>query len=198
MSDAQARDGSGARLVERLARRRVPLGFAFAIAILWLARPTMMTVRAGGFIAAIGEAVRIWAAGHLNKAREVTSSGPYRWTAHPLYMGSAIMGVGLAIACASGVAAALIAVYLTATFSAAVASEERFLRGAFGDRYDRYRQGADEQGAARRFSVAQAIANREYRALVGLLLVVLLLAWKATYNEPFWRSARVAHVRPGG
>ena len=30
-----------------------------------------------------------------NKAREVTSSGPYRWFAHPLYVGSSIMGAGL-------------------------------------------------------------------------------------------------------
>ena len=29
-------------------------------------------------VAALGEALRIWAAGHLNKSREVTSSGPYR------------------------------------------------------------------------------------------------------------------------
>ncbi len=48
-----------------------------------------------------GEALRIWAAGHLNKSREVTSSGPYRWFAHPLYVGSSIMGVGLAVASGS-------------------------------------------------------------------------------------------------
>ena len=39
-----------------------------------------------------GEALRIWAAGHLEKGREVTASGPYRWTRHPLYLGSTIIG----------------------------------------------------------------------------------------------------------
>ena len=41
-----------------------------------------------------GEALRMWAAGHLNKSREVTSSGPYRFVAHPLYVGSSMMGAG--------------------------------------------------------------------------------------------------------
>ena len=39
------------------------------------------------------------------------------------------------------VVSALIAVYLVATLTAAIKSEEAFLRGKFGDRYDRYRRG---------------------------------------------------------
>src|SRR5437763_17054390 len=87
--------GVGAALAGALARRRVPLGFAFGIIVLWLASPTPASVAIGSAIAAIGEAIRIWAAGHVQKAREVTSSGPYRFTAHPLYIGSSVMGVGL-------------------------------------------------------------------------------------------------------
>jgi protein-S-isoprenylcysteine O-methyltransferase Ste14 len=178
-----------ARLAEALARWRVPLGFASALLVLWAAAPTRSTVTIGASIAAIGEAIRIWAAGHLNKSREVTSSGPYRWTAHPLYVGSVIMGIGLAVACASVVAAAIVGAYLAVTLTAAIAREERDLRQAFGDTYDHYRRGPAAAGGDRRFSAAQAIANREYRAVVGLVIVVLLLAWKATYNEVFWRSA---------
>src|SRR5262249_9736129 len=130
------------------------------------------------------------------KASEVTASGPYRWTAHPLYIGSSVMGLGLAVASASIASSALIALYLAATLSAAISSEEKFLRRAFGEQYDRYRNGNVVRG--RGFSLQQAIANREHRALVGLVLVVLLLAWKATYNEPFWRSAGTHAVTPGG
>ena len=63
----------------------------------------------------------------------------------------------------------LIAVYLVVTLTAAIRSEEAFLRRTFGDRYDRYRAEATaRQTTRRRFSLAQAIANREHRALVGL------------------------------
>src|SRR5205085_4267862 len=124
-----------------LARLRVPLGFVAGALVLWLAQPTAVTLASGAAIAMGGECLRVWASGHLNKAREVTVSGPYRWFAHPLYVGSSVIGVGLAIACASVADAVLIAAYLIVTLTAAVSSEEAFLRRKFGDRYDRYRNG---------------------------------------------------------
>ena len=167
-------------LVERLARLRVPLGFLCAIGVLWAARPTRITLIWGCGMAAIGELLRIWAAGHLNKAREVTSSGPYRYFAHPLYVGSTLMAGGLVIASGSFIVAAIVVAYLGTTISAAILNEESFLRRKFGDRYDRYRRGADDpETRTRRFSMTQAIANREHRALAGLLLAILLLTLRA-------------------
>jgi protein-S-isoprenylcysteine O-methyltransferase Ste14 len=164
------------------------LGFVFALAVLWLARPTGTTLAWGAFVAAIGEALRIWAAGHLNKSREVTSSGPYRWFAHPLYIGSSVMGIGLAIASGSVWVTTLITVYLGVTVTAAITNEEAFLRRTFGVDYDRYRQGKGGD-VRRRFSLAQAMANREPRAIAGLAMAVLLLALKAMYYGMFWRTA---------
>jgi len=171
---------------------RVTLGFAAGVLVLALARPTAFSLVVGTVIALLGELFRVWAAGHLNKSREVTSTGPYRWFAHPLYVGSSIMGVGLAVASASVAAAIAIALYLAVTLTAAVRSEEAFLRRAFGEEYDRYRRrGTSPSEPARRFSVARAIANHEHRAAIGLAVAVLLLLLKATYNGMFWRQ-------PGG
>jgi len=185
-----------ARLTEALARRRVALGFVFGAAVLGLAEPTATSLAAGLSIAAGGEAIRFWAAGHLNKSSEVTSSGPYRWCAHPLYVGSSVMGVGLAVTSANLVVAALIATYLTVTLTAAIRTEEVFLRRTFGDRWDRYKHGDAPDGPGgpgrtvndRPFSLAQARANREYRAVIGLGVAILLLVLKATYNKMFWRT----------
>lgn len=176
-----------------LARARVPLGFLFALLVIWLARPTGTTLLFGSAIALPGELLRIWAAGHLNKSREVTASGPYRWLAHPLYAGSCVMGAGLAVASGSVAVFALVAIYLGATITAAVRSEEAFLRQKFGDRYDAYRRGTgrpnDVAATTRRFTLSQARANREHRAVGGLVLAILLLALKAAYNDAFWRTA---------
>jgi protein-S-isoprenylcysteine O-methyltransferase Ste14 len=181
-------------MVSALARLRVALGWVFGVLVIVLAHPTSGSIALGMSIAACGEALRVWAAGHLNKAREVTSTGPYRWVGHPLYVGSSIMGAGLAVACANIPVALLITVYLTTTLTAAIKSEEAYLRRAFGEQYDLYRQGvaakrASPGAAARRFSLRQAIANREHRAVVGLAIAILLLALKATYNGLFWRAA---------
>lgn len=162
----------------RLARYRVRLGFLAAIAAFVLARPTIASVAWGAAVAAVGEAVRIWAAGHLEKGREVTSSGPYRLTRHPLYVGSSIMGIGFAIASARTAAALLVALYLVLTIGAAIRSEESHLTEKFGNAYPEYRDGRSN-GAPRRFSVARAWRNREYRSLLGVLAALALLLWKA-------------------
>ena len=195
MRDPGRREGLRYLVMATLARFRVALGFVFGVLVLVLAQPTAPSLLFGMSIATCGEAIRTWAAGHLRKSREVTVSGPYRWVAHPLYVGSSVMGIGLAVASASVPVAVLIALYLAATLTAAIKSEEAFLRRTFGDQYDLYRSGVAakrrERGAAsqRRFSLDQAMANREYRAVAGLGVAILLLIWKATYNGLFWRAA---------
>ena len=164
-------------LVEGLARRRVALGFVVAVAAVLLATPTWGSWRAGLIVAAVGEGIRIWAAGHLEKSREVTRSGPYRWTRHPLYVGSSVMALGIVAAARSPVLALLALVYMGATITAAIRTEEAFLRRTFGDTYDRYRR-SEAAPMPRRFSVARAIRNREYRAVVGLAVGFGLLALK--------------------
>jgi hypothetical protein len=180
-------ESPGLPISSRVARLRTRLGFVFGAAVLWFAQPTPRSLAIGGAIAVCGEALRVWAAGHLNKSREVTSSGPYRWFAHPLYVGSSVMGAGLAVASASPVVAVLIATYLATTITAAIRTEEAFLRRTFGDEYGRYR--ARGAPAVRRFSLARARANREHRTIAGLVVAVLLLAAKATYNGLFGGAA---------
>jgi protein-S-isoprenylcysteine O-methyltransferase Ste14 len=160
-----------------LVRRRISLGFVVAVSTAILARPTWNTWFAGLVVAGAGECLRIWAAGHLEKSREVTQSGPYRWTRHPLYAGSAIMALGIVIASRSLVVALLAAIYIGTTIPAAIRSEEAFLRRTFGDAYDRYRH-AGATTVARRFSLERARRNREYRAVAGLLAGFALLALK--------------------
>jgi protein-S-isoprenylcysteine O-methyltransferase Ste14 len=166
-----------ADLWRRLARLRVPLGFVAGILVLWLAHPTWRVLAVGTVVALAGESIRVWAAGHLEKSREVTRSGPYRWFRHPLYVGSALMGIGVAIAANSPIAAAAIALYLTVTMTAAIRTEEAFLRERFGPEYDDYCRGACP-APDRPFSLARVLRNREYRAVLGMGAVFAILALK--------------------
>ncbi len=165
-------------LLARLARARVPLGFGTGVLALLLARPTWRSLAAGAAVAVVGQALRIWAAGHLEKSREVTRSGPYRWFRHPLYVGSSIMGVGVCIAGASLIVTGLILLYLAATLHAAIRTEERFLRRKFGAEYDDYCHGVSGT-AGRPFSWARVLRNKEYRSVLGVGAALALLALKA-------------------
>jgi protein-S-isoprenylcysteine O-methyltransferase Ste14 len=177
---ASAAETRVAEAWRRIARLRVPLGFAAGVLVLWLAAPTPGLLAIGTAVAIAGEGIRVWAAGHLEKSREVTRSGPYRWSRHPLYVGSALMGAGVAVAGGSAIAAAAICLYLAVTMAAAIRTEEAFLRGKFGPEYDAYCRGAS-RAPDRRFSVARAWRNREYRAIIGMGAVFAILALKAFF-----------------
>ena len=166
-----------ADLAGTLARRRVPLGFLTAAVTLVFAAPTPRSWAAGLAVAAAGELVRVWAAGHLEKSREVTRSGPYRFTRHPLYAGSGVIALGIVIASRSWIVAGLAAVYMVATTAAAIRTEEAFLRRTFGRAYDEYRASRGE-AIPRPFSFARVMRNREYRSVAGLTVGFALLALK--------------------
>ena len=182
MDDAVRAQAPSATWTRKLARARVPLGFVCGVIVLWLAKPEPGTLMAGLPIAVAGEALRFWAAGHLEKSREVTQSGPYRFVRHPLYMGSAIMGIGLAIASTNLIVAVLTGVYLGTTIRAAIKTEEAFLRSAFGGDYDAYSEGRAPV-VKRRFSFERAMRNKEYRAMIGLAIASLLLVAKMLYGN---------------
>jgi protein-S-isoprenylcysteine O-methyltransferase Ste14 len=169
--------GAGAPMMTRLVRYRVHLGFLAAIAALVLARPNPSSWTTGLVIATTGELVRVWAAGHIAKGREITRSGPYRFVRHPLYLGSTLIGVGFSVAAWSVPVAVLCVVYLGITLAAAVRTEEATLDARFDGAYSAYREGRAEP-VARRFSWARVVGNREYRAVTGLIAAFAYLYWR--------------------
>jgi hypothetical protein len=98
-------------------------------------------------------------------------------TRHPLYLGSSIIGAGIAIASGSLAVAAIITLYLATTITAAIRAEEAHLRDKFGGDYDAYAQRVAPP-MVRAFSAARALGNREHHAIAGLLLALALLALK--------------------
>jgi len=80
-----------------LGAARVVFVYLFVAALAWIARPTPLLVAAGAVLVAAGESVRLWAAGHLLKSKELAVSGPYRYTQNPLYLGRLLILTGFCI-----------------------------------------------------------------------------------------------------
>ena len=81
-----------------LGRLRLFALFLFIVALVVVARPTPAFLRTGAVIAAAGELVRIWAAGHLHKSVRLATAGPYARTQNPLYLGRFLILTGIGIA----------------------------------------------------------------------------------------------------
>jgi protein-S-isoprenylcysteine O-methyltransferase Ste14 len=173
------------------ARWRVRVGYVLAIVVLLLAHPTPQSIAVGGAVGLIGLWVRALAAGHLHKQEMLTVSGPYAHTRNPLYFGSAILTVGAAVAMNSWIAAALLLGYFALFYSVVMRKEEGELRFHHGAAFDAYARAVPlffprltaaklGQGGAGAFSFAQYKKNREYRAAIGflLLLVLLVIEWR--------------------
>ena len=173
-----------------VARRiRVPAGFAFAALYLWLAQPTWGWLGLGTAVAAPGLLLRALAAGHIRKDTELTTSGPYRYTRNPLYLGSLIIAAGFAVAARSGWVATAAAALFAAVYWPVMMAEERRLRERFPT-YDDYARRVPRllpglrpilcpaAGSGPAFSGALYRKHREYNALLGAAAMLAALAAK--------------------
>jgi protein-S-isoprenylcysteine O-methyltransferase Ste14 len=69
----------------------------------------------------------------------IATTGPYRWTRNPMYLGMALIYAGLAIGFDGPIALALLPLVLIAIQTQVIAREERYLEAKFGDDYRRYK-----------------------------------------------------------
>jgi protein-S-isoprenylcysteine O-methyltransferase Ste14 len=174
------------------ARWRAPLGYPLAALCLWFAHPTFRSIVAGSAIAVVGLFIRAIAAGHLRKREALARTGPYARTRNPLYLGSAFIAAGFALAGRSWIAAALLAVYFVVFYVQVMRREESELREQYGQAFDEYaatvppflpklRVKAASDGS--RFSFAQYVRNREYSAAIGAALTIAVLAILALWRR---------------
>jgi protein-S-isoprenylcysteine O-methyltransferase Ste14 len=166
-------------------RLRIPLGFAVAALVLYLAAPRGISILAGLPFAVAGGIFRGMAAGVIRKDSRLATSGPYAWTRNPLYFGSFLLTVGFAIMSASWIAASALIVPSLAIYPSVIRKEEGHLERLFPEDFRNYcarvprfipRFGRFE----RSFSFQQYLANREYNTALGFtaVLAVFIVKWR--------------------
>lgn len=172
-------------------RWRVRLGYPLAIAVLYFSRPTPRSILLGALAGIIGLLVRAYAAGYLHKQEVLTVTGPYAYTRNPLYLGSAVLGLGVAIATRSWICAAMLTVYFVVFYSIVMRREANELRLRHGASFEEYARAVplfiprltaaklfgDSAGS---FSFARYRNNHEWQAALGFifLLLILLVIWQ--------------------
>ena len=176
----------------RIARRiRVPLGFAFAIIFLWIAKPSPASLAWSLLLVFPGIALRAYASGYVKKNRELTVTGPYAHTRNPLYLGSLSIALGFAVAAQNWWVLAGIAILFFAIYLPVIRSEEQFLRGVFPG-FDDYcrrvprlfpRLTPGMHGEAGKFSAALYSRHREYNALMGAVALYAALLLRLYFRR---------------
>jgi protein-S-isoprenylcysteine O-methyltransferase Ste14 len=169
-------------------RLRVPCGYLLGLVVLALAHPVPTSLATGGALALLGEAIRLWASGHIDKTRALATGGPYAHTRNPLYLGSLVMAVGVAVAAASPWAALATALYFAAFYPSVMREEADFLRARFPEPYAAWAARvplflprlAPAGPRASTFQWERVRRNREWRTAFALPALAALLwarAW---------------------
>jgi protein-S-isoprenylcysteine O-methyltransferase Ste14 len=182
-------------------RWRVRAGYPVAVLFWIFARPSYRSIGLGAIIIAFGLLIRGLAAGHLQKDRELATSGPYAVTRNPLYFGSALLAAGFAIAGGSWADGAMVIAYFAVFYYAVMREEERDLRKRFGVTFDEYAarvplffprysaRPAESQAnvaGSERFSWALYQRNREYKATIGTIVGLGLLWVRMWLHSRGW------------
>jgi len=176
-------------------RLRVRIGLLFFILFLLFMKPGPAGCFLSGlFLVIFGLAVRAWSSGHINKQAELSTSGPYARTRNPLYVGSFFIGLGLCVSCYDGsnpllsaVTCLLFCLGFILLYVVQISREEEFLLKKFPAEFSGYEKEVPafmpslkpySRRSANRFSAALYLKNHEYRMLLAIAGMYLLLLLK--------------------
>jgi len=123
---------------------KVAVVWGFVAALLVVATPSPRAFAAGAALVLTGLLLRVWAAGHLERNRELTTSGPYAYIRDPLYVGRLLLLCGLGVMGhnwpAYALFAAALAVFFLDYMPRKVRKETARLEKRHGERYLDYRR----------------------------------------------------------
>jgi len=171
--------------------------YALIALLVWFSRPTPLSVTIGFLFVALGEAIRFWAAGHLRKTVELITSGPYRYSRNPLYLGRLLIFTGLCIMAwlprehfHANLLVLVVGcgIFFLYYFRRKERVEPARLRQAHGEAYERYFRAVPAlfpalkpypEGASIGWSSERMLRNREQWMVIGLALLTLLMLWRA-------------------
>jgi protein-S-isoprenylcysteine O-methyltransferase Ste14 len=178
-------------LVHRRYRFRQFVGVGFLFVLTFLGRPgelggpgrTMFLL--GAVFALLGMLVRLWASGHVKKDKVLTTTGPYGYVRHPLYVGNHLITLGFCVASGLWWSFAVWTVIALVFYPGTIAHEDEVLHNLFGQSWERWqsvtralipRLTPYQTGVQSEWSLAQSWHNGEPTILLVLVLCFVYLA----------------------
>jgi len=178
-----------AAFYHRLAKYRVPISLVFGIFYLFISRLAIPYLSLALPFIIMGEALRLWASGYLRKGVKLTTSGPYGFLRHPLYLGNLLLGLGFILLAWHYLLLILfIALFIPLYFST-IKTEEEIMIKLFDQQYRHYQKNVHLlfprflpfKGEREKFKWSLVRKNREYRSLLGIGVVIAIQFLKAYF-----------------
>ncbi|MBI4387605.1 MAG: isoprenylcysteine carboxylmethyltransferase family protein [Candidatus Omnitrophica bacterium] len=139
----------------RFKKLRFYLAWPFAVVLFFVARTNDISFIVGIPIILIGETLRIWAQGCIEKSVRIANFGPYAYMRNPLYLANFLIGLGFVVVLWDPWVFLIYQVGFFILYHGTIRDEEEFLKKEFGLIYQDY-----YEKVPRFFPSIQPYANR--------------------------------------
>ena len=176
----------------RMAQKiRVPAGTFIGVVFLFLMHPSRRSLWIGGIVTFAGAALRVWAAGHIEKGTVLARCGPYARTRNPLYVGSFLMALGILLAGQGYWLLLPFFAFYGSVYYPVMKAEEQELLSGHGEAFLEYSRSVplffpsltSRGSSSSDFLWARVIRNREHRNMAGLIVAELFLVLRWLYSS---------------
>ncbi len=177
-------------LIYFLFRRRTSFLFIGTLVVLVLGKPDIASVITGIPFVVVGESIRLWVAGYLNKMTSLATDGPFALCRNPMYIGTFLITTGYFIMANRLDIWIIGTIFFWLFHAGAVFYEEKLLHERFGAEYESYcsrvprfipkLQHFSDNG---QFSMMQLKLNKEHQRITIPIIVTALLFLKAYFFE---------------
>ena len=167
-----------------MVRYRAMAGNILLVVLLILATPDISSIIIGFVLILAGTVFRGWASGFIAKDSSLATQGPYALTRNPLYFGSFIIGMGIAIAGNNLYSYGIFLTYFLVFFPYIMVVEYRRMKERFGKEFEEWAEDSHvffprvRKIRSTGFNISLYMRNREYRVIYFSLIVILVFIFK--------------------
>jgi len=168
--------------LKRWAKLRFAIVYPIAVFVVLFSNSDDESIVQSIWFVAAGLLVRLLANGYAIKMDKLTTSGPYAFVRHPLYLGTMLLAIGFVIMLKIYYIGALFIILMAIVYYRTIKKEETMLEVKFKDEYFRYKKKVPaifptlfpyRKGEKWPFSFRRLIKNHEYKLFLWVIILMI-------------------------
>jgi len=171
----------------RWSKLRFALMYPLTIFVILFSNSDDKSIMQGVWFIIVGLLLRVWANGYAVKLDKLTTSGPYGYIRHPLYLGTMFLVIGFVIMLKIYYIGALFFILMAIVYYRTIKKEEVMLEEKFKDAFLGYKKKVPavfpkiihyREGEKWSFSFKRLIKSQEYKTFLWVIIVMIIFHLK--------------------
>ena len=173
--------------LKRWFKLRFAVIYTFGVLVMFFYSPTEDYFKLGLPFIIIGLLIRVWANGYAIKMEKLTTSGPYAYVRHPLYLGTMLIAIGFAVLLRTSFIGVVFIGIMAGVYYKTIKKEEMWLEDIFKHKYSDYKRNVAAMwiritpyrgGEKWPFSFRRLVRSKEYKLFFWILILVTVFYLK--------------------